>query len=751
MGKKIMKIVLTIVVTSLLLPAIVKGEPDGDGWPQIEEGAGTADGVGVDSNGDVIVTGHSPDGEHLYTVMYKKDGTKKVAEKPSEQSSLWKMFPTHPIAVDHDNNIIIVDTKYREGVVNETTEYYVVKYDNDLNFKWDETYSRIIGIYNIVTGVAVDSHNNIIVTGMTLDVSPPDFGSDYWTLKLDSEGDVIWREWGKMGITYHKDDIDMAAGVAVDSHDNVIVTGTSISMTEQTYKYSTIKYYENGNEDWVTHEEGGMALGVATDSHDNVIVIGTFETGSSIIKYDGENGHDIWRKDIKINVSDVAVDRNDNIIVTGTSNGYYTIKYDSNGDKIWEKKDPEGDTAAGVAVDNEGNIIVTGNKGSDYFTTKYTTPVAELTADFSYSPRSPTTQDTIHFTDKSYGGDPPYTYHWDFGDGSTSIDKNPTHRYGEARTYTVTLTITDEKDNTDTASKTITVLNSPPTADFSWSPSNPEVDETVTFDASSSYDPDGTITKYEWDFGDGTTDTGPTPTHSWGAPSEYRVTLRVTDNDGATDSREKPITVNAPGADAPTANFTWSPKNPKVGENVTFDASASHDPDGTIDLYEWDWDNDGIYDENYSTPIANHLITNEGYYWITLRVTDNEGNSGTTTKRIHIEISPLTADFSYSPEKPTTDDEIKFTDKSYGGTKPYTYNWSFDDGSYSNETDPTHKCKDKGTYTITLTVTDANGNTNSTSIQIKVTKEEGTPGFEALMAMAAVSIALVLLKRRKKR
>ncbi len=313
------------------------------------------------------------------------------------------------------------------------------------------------------------------------------------------------------------------------------------------------------------------------------------------------------------------------------------------------------------------------------------------------------------------------------------------------------MTITDEKDNTDTASNTVTVLNSPPTADFSWSPSNPEVDETVAFDASSSYDPDGTITKYEWDFGDGTTDTGLTATHSWGAPSEYRVTLRVTDNDGATDSREKPITVNAPGANAPTANFTWSPKNPKVGENVTFDASASHDPDGTIELYEWDWNNDGIYDENYSTPMATYLIINEGYYWITLRVTDNEGNSGTTTKRIHIEISPLTADFSYSPEKPTFDDEIKFTDKSYGGTEPYTYNWSFDDGSYSNEPDPTYKYKDKGTYTVTLTVTDANGDTNSTSIQIKVTEKEETPGFESLIAIAAVSIALIFLKRRKKR
>jgi PKD repeat protein len=62
------------------------------------------------------------------------------------------------------------------------------------------------------------------------------------------------------------------------------------------------------------------------------------------------------------------------------------------------------------------------------------------------------------------------------------------------------------------------------------------VGETVTFDATGSVDPDGTIVAYEWEFGDGNFGTGPTPTHSYSVEGTYNVTLHVTDADGATDS-----------------------------------------------------------------------------------------------------------------------------------------------------------------------------------------------------------------------
>ena len=74
-----------------------------------------------------------------------------------------------------------------------------------------------------------------------------------------------------------------------------------------------------------------------------------------------------------------------------------------------------------------------------------------------------------------------------------------------------------------------------PKASFVFSPSSPLVNETITFDASASYDPDGTVVSYAWDFGDGTTSTGITATHSYATEGSYTVTLQVTDNDGFSD------------------------------------------------------------------------------------------------------------------------------------------------------------------------------------------------------------------------
>jgi PKD repeat protein len=78
----------------------------------------------------------------------------------------------------------------------------------------------------------------------------------------------------------------------------------------------------------------------------------------------------------------------------------------------------------------------------------------------------------------------------------------------------------------------------PPVASFVYSPEEPVVGEEITFDASSSYDPDGTVVKYEWDFGDGNTAEGVEVTHTYAEAGEYTVTLTITDNDGLTGSAE---------------------------------------------------------------------------------------------------------------------------------------------------------------------------------------------------------------------
>jgi PKD repeat protein len=159
------------------------------------------------------------------------------------------------------------------------------------------------------------------------------------------------------------------------------------------------------------------------------------------------------------------------------------------------------------------------------------------TADFTFT----TTNLTVDFTDTS--NDPDGTivsWDWNFGDGNTSTVQHPTHTYAAAGTYTVTLTVTDDNDDaTDSVSKDVTVsVSMPPTADFTFT-----TNCLTAYFTDASTDPDGTIVSWDWNFGDGNTSTAQNPSHTYAAAGTYTVTLTVTDDDAATDSISKPVTV----------------------------------------------------------------------------------------------------------------------------------------------------------------------------------------------------------------
>ncbi len=111
---------------------------------------------------------------------------------------------------------------------------------------------------------------------------------------------------------------------------------------------------------------------------------------------------------------------------------------------------------------------------------------------------------------------------------------------------TVTVTATAGAITSSISIKVVPPPNDFPTAKFTYSPSNPKVGSTVTFNASSSYDPDGTIVTYSWDFGDGTTGTGIVVNHIYSSAGDKPVILTVTDDDGATSSTSSIIKVSGP-------------------------------------------------------------------------------------------------------------------------------------------------------------------------------------------------------------
>lgn len=134
-------------------------------------------------------------------------------------------------------------------------------------------------------------------------------------------------------------------------------------------------------------------------------------------------------------------------------------------------------------------------------------------------------------------------YAWDFGDGGSGTGVKPNHTYASAGTYTVKLTVTDANGSTATVSHAVTVSapNQPPTASFTSNCSG----ATCSFDASGSSDPDGTVASYAWTFGDGSSGTGKTVSHTYTAAGTDTVTLTITDNSGATATRNATVSPTA--------------------------------------------------------------------------------------------------------------------------------------------------------------------------------------------------------------
>ncbi|MGQ9700499.1 MAG: PKD domain-containing protein [Candidatus Bipolaricaulaceae bacterium] len=266
-------------------------------------------------------------------------------------------------------------------------------------------------------------------------------------------------------------------------------------------------------------------------------------------------------------------------------------------------------------------------------------------AQFVFTPSSPRAGDWIQF-DASSSYDPDGTianYQWDFQNDGTfdATGKIVFHQYATPGTYTVRLVVTDNQGATGSTLKPVVVspmvINQPPVAQFVFTPSSPRAGDWIQFDASSSYDPDGTIANYQWDFqNDGTFDaTGKIVFHQYATPGTYTVRLVVTDNQGATGSTLKPVVVSPMVINQPpVAQFTYSPTSPVVGQSITFNATASYDPDGHIVNYEWDMNGDGTTDQ--TGPVVVWFYPSPGTYTVGLRVTDNLGAVGQVTQTVMV-------------------------------------------------------------------------------------------------------------------
>ena len=332
-------------------------------------------------------------------------------------------------------------------------------------------------------------------------------------------------------------------------------------------------------------------------------------------------------------------------------------------------------------------------------------PVADFTAPVTSRCQPPL---TVNFQDLTGPG--ATSWQWDFGDGGTSTQQNPTHTYTSYGNFNVRLIVTSSSGCIDTIVKPgfITVRRANISLDNL--PDEGCIPYTRSFSATiNSVD---AVTSYLWSFGDGNTSTAPNPTHTYPVQGTYTVRLIITTSGGCTDTATVPGAIRV--GSRPTVNFTASPLNVCARAPVQFtDLSAPAD--------EWLWD---FGDGNTSTlQNPTHVYTDTGWFTIRL-IAKNNGCADSLVRTRYIHVLPPVARFDYTANC-SNRLEFTFTDQSVA---PLTWFWRFGDGTTSTSPNPVHTFPALGSYNVTLIVT--NGSCTDSATQTVRALDEN-PDFTA--------------------
>lgn len=373
----------------------------------------------------------------------------------------------------------------------------------------------------------------------------------------------------------------------------------------------------------------------------------------------------------------------------------------------------------------------------DSFTTTVTIASVELSASFVATPQSGPAPLTVNFdaSESSAPGSQITAYDWDFNNDNVFGDATGvkvSNKFEQIGTYKVSLRVTDETNQFKVISQEIEVTDENVPKAVIEVPTNDGkyyANVQYSFQAENSTSPNGRITKYEWDFGDGSAKANTrTSNHIYKTPGLYELTLTITDETNVNGSASKQIKVEQQ-ASAPIAVISTVPAPDKDGNvsgtipfQISFDASKSQDSDNNIVDYKWDFNGDGQFDSTGEK--TSYVYKEEGIYNATLTVIDADNQQGSVVMVVKVGGQPLQARITASPNEGIVPLTVTFdaSGSSYPNGQIVSYEWEFGDGSPKriDTSQVTYKYTKIGTFNAKVTAIASDGGRSTAEIPVNV-------------------------------